>query len=97
MVYLVAGVPVSPTSVLSFGCVAGMRERISYPVMVGSLGSSHLRVTEDVVEVALRFVGGESGFLGDMPAGSEGEPVVDMATEAERGDSPWPSAMMRKT
>ena len=29
-----------------------------------------MRVTEDVVEVALRFVGGESGLLGDMPTGS---------------------------
>ena len=64
---------------------------------VSPFGSSHLRVTEDTVEMACRFVGGESGPLWDMPAGSEGELVVDMATEAERGDSPWPSAMMRKT
>ena len=65
--------------------------------MVESPGSSHARVTEYAVEVARRFVGGESDLPGDAPAGSEGELVVDMPTEAERGDSPYPRAMMRNT
>ena len=85
MVRVVAGVPVSPTSVLSFGWVSRSRERISYPVMVGSSGSSQVRVTEDVVEVARRFVGMAGG----------GGSLVDMLTKREGWD--WPSSLRATT
>ena len=53
--------------------------------MVGSSGSSQVRVTEDVVEVARRLVG---------MAGGEGS-LVDMLTKREGWD--WPSSLRATT